>query len=313
MSQSEKTVSGVIVPMITPFTVDGRIDQVGTERLIRHITEAGAYAFLLGTTGESASISQSQRAWLLETVRRSLPSSQPLYVGISGNCFEDSVCAARLAADVGATAVVAHLPCYYPIDADQMLSYYTRLADSVPVPLVLYNIPATTHISISLAVADELSRHPNIIALKDSEKGLERLQASLNLWSTRRDFGFLVGCAAQSAEAILGGADGIVPSGGNLFPALYQQLYLAARAGEAQRASEYQELTDRIAEIYQRGRSLSRSLSALKLCAAELGLCESHVISPLVPVNGAEAAEITVSIAHFRHCESAPWQGVVRD
>jgi len=312
MSQSGKTVRGVIVPMITPFTVDGAIDQPGAQRLIRRIDQAGAYIFILGTTGESASISQSQRACLLETARRTLPSSKPLYVGISGNCFEDSLSAARSAADMGATAVVAHLPCYYPIDPDQMFSYYEKLADRVPLPLVLYNIPVTTHLSIPLSVADRLSCHPNIIALKDSEKGLQRLQESLNLWSKRQDFAFLVGCAVQSAEALLGGADGIVPSGGNVFPGLYQELYHAARAGEAQTAREYQSLADRISEVYQKGRSLSRSLAALKLCAAEMGLCESHVISPLLPVNGAEAAEIAACIAHFKRCESASWQGVLR-
>jgi len=311
MSQSVKTVSGVIVPMITPFTVAGRIDPVGTERLIRHIDQAGAYPFLLGTTGESASISQTQRACLLEAARRSLPSGRPLYVGISGNCFEDSLSAARSAAEFGATAVVAHLPCYYPIDADQMLSYFLKLADSVPVPLVLYNIPATTHLSIPLDVADRLSCHPNIIALKDSEKGLERLEASLSLWARRRDFAFLVGCAAQSAEAVLRGADGIVPSGGNLFPGLYQSLYTAALAGEAERARAFQSLTDRMAEVYQKGRSLSRSLAALKLCAAELGLCESHMVSPLIAVNGGEAAQIAASIAYFKRCESASWEGVI--
>ncbi|RPJ59356.1 MAG: dihydrodipicolinate synthase family protein [Acidobacteria bacterium] len=306
MSNDGKTVRGVIVPMITPFTADGRIDRLGTERLIRHIDQAGAYAFLLGTTGESASISQEQRACLIETARRSLPADRPLYVGISGNCLEESLSAGRLAANLGVSAAVAHLPCYYPIDAEQMLCYYQRLADGLPIPLILYNMPATTHLSIPLAVVDQLSHHPNIIALKDSEKGLERLHSSLDLWAGRDDFAFLVGCAAQSAEALLRGADGIVPSTGNLFPGLYLELYRAALAGDEKTAREYQALTDRISAVYQGGRSLSRSLAALKLCAAGLGLCESHVISPLLPINGSEAAEIAASIAQFKQRQSTP-------
>ena len=95
-----------------------------------------------------------------------------------------------------------------------MYNYYKNLADNIKGPLMLYNIKATTHMSIPVEIIRRLSMHPNIVGLKDSERDLERMEACISISKGREDFAYFCGWAAQSAHSLELGADGIVPSTG---------------------------------------------------------------------------------------------------
>ena len=277
--------------MITPFSSPaGEIDQAAVARIIAHLSAARASIFLLGTTGESGSISRADRRRLVALVTNNVPEGTLVYAGISGSCFRESLEEADCWAQLGVAAAVAHVPGFYPLDDDLVLRYYEALADRVPLPLILYNIPATTHHSLSLDVVDKLSRHPRIIGLKDSEKNLDRLKTAIRLFGERSDFSFLVGWAAQSATALEQRADGLVPSTGNITPGLYQCMYQAALSGDFIKAAHLQCVTDRISALYQERRSLSRSLAALKALMSQLELCQPHVLPPLAPLPCEERA-----------------------
>jgi dihydrodipicolinate synthase/N-acetylneuraminate lyase len=305
MSSSANGIRGVIAPMVTPFTAAGELHEKAAAALIEHIGGAGCSLFVLGTTGEAASISRGPRNQLVRLAARKRAKGLPVYAGISGNCLKDSIAAAKRYADWGVDAVVAHLPTYYPIGPDEMFCYYERLLEAVPVPLVLYNIPATTHSSIPVEVADRLSFHPRVIGFKDSERDAGRLERSLQLWAGRADFSFLVGWARQSAYALLKGAHGIVPGTANIVPKLYRELYEAVSTGEAERASRCQELTDLISDLYQDGRSIGQSLAALKSILHGIGLCQPHVLPPLLPVDSRELQELESGIRRLKIDELA--------
>jgi dihydrodipicolinate synthase/N-acetylneuraminate lyase len=297
----DKKYNGVIVPMITPFDEQLQIDSEATERILQSFLDQNISPFLLGTTGESVSIPRGQQSVLVKTTTRFCGTQVKVYAGISGNVLEESIDAAIEFADMGVTAVVAHLPFYYPMDADQMTRYYEKLADQVPVPLILYNNPITTKFSVPLEVIEKLSYHENIAGVKDSERGMERLQQSLNLWSNRSDFVHLTGWAAQSAFALLNGSDGIIPSTGNVVPELYASLYKAAISGDAAKANELQELTNQISDIYQKDRNVSQSIPALKIMMSTLGICKPHVLPPMFGLNNEEIhkiKELTKNILH---------------
>lgn len=272
---------GVIVPMITPLNEDLSIDLGAVEKILNTFIEAHVAPFLLGTTGESVSMSYIHKEILVKKVTSFSNKRVMVFAGISGNCLQESIDNAKKYADMGVDALVAHLPFYYPLAPGQMIKYYEELADHAPCPLFLYNNPITTKLSIPLEVIEQLSYHPNIAGLKDSERGIERLDQSIELWNDRKDFAHLVGWAAQSAYALGKGSDGIVPSTGNLIPGLYQELYQAAIRGDSHRANELQEETDRISEWYQKNRDLSRSIPALKTIMSFHGLCAPYVMPPL--------------------------------
>src|SRR5207247_5515458 len=133
----------------------------------------------VGTTGEAASIHEPENRKLVVATVKHVAGRATVYAGISGNCFRESLDDAAAYQQAGAKAVVAHMPSYYPLSDADIEAYFLRLADGVPLPLVLYNIPVTTHHSIALDSVEKLRRHPNIVAIKDSSGDRPRLTEML--------------------------------------------------------------------------------------------------------------------------------------
>lgn len=276
-----KKFSGVVVPMVTPFTADGKIDADGVHKLVNHLVGSGAHAFVGGTTGEAASIAKASKRLLVKEAIAAAAGRCTLYAGIGGNCLEEAIEEAKAYADAGADAVVATMACYYPVDADAVLRYFEAMAATVPLPLIIYNIPATTHLSLPIGVIDKLSHHPNIAGFKDSERGLERIDAATQLWKGREDFSYLIGWAVQSKYAMTLGADGLVPSSGNLVPAVYKAVLDASLNGDEEKAKAAQQKGDAVSLLYQKDRLLGQSLAAFKAMLSAYGLCEPHVLPPV--------------------------------
>ena len=173
-----------------------------------------------------------------------------------------------------------------------MKAYFEQLADKVPGPLMIYNIPPTVHMSIPLEIVEELSHHPNIVGLKDSERNEERLHAALKLRENRNDFCYFAGWAAQSAQTLLKGGDGIIPSTGNFAPDLYNELYNAALQGDAEKAHALQKQSDLLGNVYQGGKTLGESLWALKVLMKKEGLCDTYMMPPLHQLSAEEEQKI---------------------
>lgn len=281
MDKPVKKYDGVIVPMVTPINKDFTIDNTSVEIIMGNFNRENVHPFILGTTGESVSVSHSEKLKLVKAVLAKKGNSMKIFAGISGNCLRDSVNEAIKYAEMGVDAVVAHLPFYYPLSEDQILRYYGQLADEIPCNLILYNNPITVKQSVPVDIAEKLSYHPNIAGIKDSERGLERLNQSVKLWKYRPDFVFLVGWSARSAYSLLNGSDGIVPSTGNLMPKIYKDLYDSALKGESKIATEFQEKVDYISDIYMKDKNLSQSIPSLKFLMSLYGLCQPYVLPPL--------------------------------
>lgn len=288
----EKKYKGIIVPAITPLSKDYQLDHEAVEKIFNSFYAHGIFPFILGTTGESASLSIKIKNDYIKSAGKNKKSGSILYAGISSNVIEESIEFAKFCADNNVDVVAATLPSYYALNEGQMKKYFGQLADAVPIPLVIYNIPATTHMSIPLSVIDELSYHPNIIATKDSERSEERLMKSLALWKNRTDFGHFLGWAAKSAEALFEGSDGLIPSTGNLLPEIYAEMLDAVKSGDRVKANELQGLSDKYGNLYQAGRTLGESLWALKVLMKEKGLCEDVVMPPLQPQSTEEELKL---------------------
>jgi dihydrodipicolinate synthase/N-acetylneuraminate lyase len=271
----------IIVPVVTPLTEKLKLDKDAVEKIFSLLYKHKCHPFILGTTGEAASLSMELKQKYIKRAGKVKQAGMELYVGISSNCFDESVELAKYGFDHGADAVVATLPGYYALTESQMKQYFAQLADAIGGPLIIYNIPATVHMSIPLPIIDELSRHPHIIAVKDSERSNERLQQSLALWGERNDFAHYLGWAARSVPALFSGSKGLVPSTANFAPEIYETMLKAVEEGDRKKAYEMQELSDAYGNMYQSGKTLGESLWALKVLMQEKGLCQSYVMPPL--------------------------------
>jgi 4-hydroxy-tetrahydrodipicolinate synthase len=273
--------AGVVIPMITPFTESGKLDTRSLKKITDYFTGAGTIPFILGTTGESVSMPMHMRKQLVKQVIAYAANRTKIFTGISDTCLENTLKQADHYAALGVDTFVLHLPAYYPLTARQTEKYFIDIADRIPGKLILYNIPVTTKISIPLENIRELSYHPNIIGLKDSERSLERMEQLVKMFAGRKDFALFSGWTTKSAHALLIGFDGIVPSTANLLPHLFADLYKAVKQGQKERALEIQERIDPVADFHQKDIVLSHVIAMLKVMMAEFGLCAPAVLPPL--------------------------------
>ena len=276
---------GVVVPMVTPVTKDGDIDVKAVERIIDNFAKYGVSALLMGTTGEGNSVSVEQGVKMIEAAVKTAAGRITVYAGLAGNCVSEQMEAAKRFIAAGVDVIAATLPCYYALTPQEMLKYYTDLADALTVPLMLYNITITTHMSIPVDVIEKLSHHPNIVGLKDSENNLERMEELLRLVADRDDFAYFCGCAANSAKALALGADGIVPSVGNYLPKMYADLFDAGVKGDTALAEKLQQETIEIGKINTEGLTLGQSLAGLKAIMQMVGLCDTYMLPPLIELD----------------------------
>lgn len=283
-----KKYKGVVVPAVTPLTEKYTLDHQAVEKILGNFHTYGVMPFIGGTTGEASSLPVALKQDYIRLASRLKRPGTVLYAGISSNCLSESVELAKYCFDNGVDVVAATLPSYYVLTEDEMKRYFETLADRIAGPLIVYNIPATTHMSIPLSVIDALSHHPAIVGAKDSERNEERLSESLKLWKDRADFSHFLGWAPKSAEALLNGSDGLIPSTGNVTPGLYSTMLNAVEQGNQEEAFRLQAVSDQLGNIYQAGRTLGQSLWALKVLMQEAGLCQPYVMPPLQGQPGEE-------------------------
>ncbi len=287
---------GVVVPMVTPVTEEGNLDVAAVSRIIEFFASNGVSPLLMGTTGEGNSVSAADGILLVRTAIVAAKGRVLVYAGLTGNCFSEQLAQAEAFTRAGADVIVATLPSYYALTEEQMYNYYKTLADSIKGPLMLYNILATTHMTIPVNVVKRLADHPNIVGLKDSERDLDRMKECIAISKDREDFAYFCGWAAQSAYSLSLGGDGIVPSTGNYVPEMFQHLYEAAVNGDMATAERLQNDTNEIAKIYQAGRTLGQSLTALKVMMQTKGLCDPWMLMPLTRLSAEEEQEIKAKL-----------------
>ena len=270
--------------MVTPFTTDGNLDEPALHRLVDTQIAGGVEGvFVLGTTGEGAHVPrQSRRQLVAQTVRR-VNRRALVFAGL-GDIRDGNLSEANEFFQAGADAVVAHPPISRKVTEPDLQGWYENLLNQVQGPLVLYNMPMTTKVSIPLDTVEKLIGHPKLAGIKDSENNAERLEALLERCGGKKDFSVFVGVGALMEKGLKLGADGIVPSVGNLIPDVCHQFCAAVKRADWTAAGNLSTRMNAIAALYQKGRTLNESLSVLKAAMSCRGLCSPHVLSPLHPL-----------------------------
>ena len=287
MISEQACLRGVIPPMVTPLLADGTLDAAGTERLVEHILAGGVHGlFLLGTTGEAPDLSYEVRRELVERVCKQVNGRVPVLVGITDTIFAESLKLAEFAKTCGASALVAAPPYYFAAGQPELVDYYTRLADAVPLPLYLYNMPSQVKVMIEVKTVVELAKHPNIAGLKDSSGNIGYFNACRYTLRDRRDFAILMGPEEAMGEVVLMGASGGVAGGANIFPKTFVDIYDAAVAKDVDRVRELQERIMRVSSlIYGVGHHNSSFVKGVKCALSLMGICSDTLAAPREPFN----------------------------
>jgi 4-hydroxy-tetrahydrodipicolinate synthase len=273
-------IKGIIPPMITPIK-DDKIDFEGTARLVDHIINGGVHAlFLLGTTGEAQSLTYDNRYSFVKAACKDVNGRVPVLVGITDTSIHESIRLAYHAKDCGAVGVVAAAPYYFAPSQQELIEYYTALADMLPLPLFLYNMPSHVKVFLEVNTVKQLARHPNIVGLKDSSANMTYFE-TLMYELGGKDFSLYVGPEELTGECMLMGADGGVNGGANMFPELYVKMYDAATSHDIKTVRELQRRIMQISTtIYTVGHYGSSYLKGLKCAISLLGICDDYMAYP---------------------------------
>jgi dihydrodipicolinate synthase/N-acetylneuraminate lyase len=277
-----RPLTGIIPPLVTPLADSGALDRAGLERLVEHVLRGGVHGlFVLGTTGEGPSLAYAVRRELVLAVCEQVAGRVPVLVGITDTSWTAAREMAGFAADAGAAAVVLAPPPYFTPSQTELRNYLWRAADASPLPLMLYDLPSHTKVSIEPETVRALADHPRIAGLKDSSGKMIQFHRVQRLLRDRPDFTLLLGPEELLAESVLLGGHGGVNGGANLVPEWYVQLYAAARRCDL---NTVRHLHDRVIALSENlyplaggGASLVRSLKA---ALAVLGLCRPDMAEP---------------------------------
>lgn len=278
--------------MVTPFATDGSLDEVALNRLIDTQIDGGVEGiFVLGTTGEGAHVPRDSRRQLVTQTVRRVNRRAVVFAGL-GDIRDGDFSEANEFLQVGADAVVAHPPISKKLAERDLQGWYEHLLDRVQGSVVLYNMPMTTKVSIPLDAVEKLIGHPRVAGIKDSENNAARLEDLLRRYGGKKDFSVFVGVGALMEKGLKLGADGIVPSVGNLIPDVCHQFCAAAKRADWTQAGNLSLRMNTIAALYQKGRTLNESLSVLKAAMSCRGLCSPHVLSPLHPLTEGQVEKL---------------------
>ena len=193
--------SGIIPPLVTPLLDDDVLDVEGLQRLIEHLIAGGVHAlFVLGTTGESQSLSYKLRVEMIKNTCRIAKGRLPVLVCISDTSIVESVNLACLAADHGADAVVSAPPYYFATGQPELIEFYEHLLPQLPLPLFLYNMPTHTKVSFAPATIQRIAENPGVIGFKDSSANTVYFQSVMYAMKDNPDFSMLVGPEEIMAE-----------------------------------------------------------------------------------------------------------------
>lgn len=286
--KSDQKLGGAVVPLVTPATDGGQTDLAALDRLLESQIAGGVEGVLiLGTTGEGPCVPQALRRPLVEHAVKTAAGRIRVYANVAENSLVDAIAEMHGYFEAGADAVAALPPFYYPPKPAELTAWFRALLDAAPGPVVIYNIPLTTHVSIPLDVIGELVDHPRLAGIKDSENDPARHEELLKRFSGRPDFSIFIGVGVLMAQGLKQGADGIVPSSGNVIPAECQQQVEAARRQDWPAVDASAARQAEVTAVYQKDRSLAQSLAALKGMLSHRGICEPHVFPPLLPETSA--------------------------
>lgn len=273
---------GIIPPLVTPLLDNDTLDIEGLERLIEKTISGGVHGiFILGTTGEFASLSYRLRIELIKRTCLLVDRRVPVMVGITDSAFAESLNLAKVAADCGADAVVLAPPYYFASGQPELLEYLKRIMIKMPLPLFIYNMPVHTKVIFEPKTVKAAAEIPGIVGMKDSSSNLAYFKQVQYELKDRNDFTFMVGAEEFMAEFVLTGGHGGVNGGANMFPKLYVELYNASVSRNFEKILPLQQKVIQISStIYKVGHYGSSYLKGLKCALSVMGICNDYLAEP---------------------------------
>ena len=243
-------IQGSIVAIVTPMHTDGSVDLSAFDRLIEWHIEAGTNAIaVIGTTGESATIDVAEHVQIIEKSARHVNGRVPVIAGTGANSTREAIYLTSAAKKAGADAALLVTPYYNKPTQEGLVEHYSEIANQVDIPQILYNVPARTGCDLLPETVLRLSKHKNIVGLKEATGDMGRLEELKKVLANQinnKSFLLYSGDDPTAAQFILNGGSGTISVTANIVPSIIAEICTFALQG---RSEEVMLLNTRLEEL----------------------------------------------------------------
>jgi 4-hydroxy-tetrahydrodipicolinate synthase len=282
-----KPILGSIVALVTPMHEDGSVDYAALRKLIDwHVAEGTACVGVVGTTGESPTVSVQEHCEIIRVSVEHAKGRIPIMAGTGGNSTAEAIALSRFAREVGADCTLSVVPYYNKPSQEGIYQHFKAIAEAVDVPMVLYNVPGRTVADMQPETTLRLAQLPGIVGIKEASGDIER--ACWLIKQAPKGFAIYSGDDSTALALMLLGGHGNVSVTANVAPRAMGALCKAAMAGQAQDA----------AAIHFKLLGLHKALftepspAPSKWAMARLGLCGPALRLPITPLSAAGQAQV---------------------
>ena len=237
----KKTIQGVLTAIVTPFDASGEISPVRLRRQIRRQLEHDNGIFCNGTNGEFFVLTTDEKILVTETCVDEVSGAVPVVGHIGEISTAATIKLGKRLASIGVDAVSVITPYFVPLRQHELIYHYTAIADAVPVPVFLYNIPGRTGNTIEPATARKLAEHPNIVGIKDSAGSYESLKGFLDAARDMPDFDVLSGPDHLAHQGFLEGCSACISGLANVSPEGVSLIWKHFRDGNIEKSKAAQD------------------------------------------------------------------------
>ena len=277
-----KPIGGSIVALVTPMQEDGSVDFDGLRRVIDwHIAEGTDCIGVVGTTGESPTVSMEENCEIIRAAVQIAAGRVPVMAGTGANNTAEAIELTRFAKQVGADCHVSVVPYYNRPSQEGIYQHFRKIAESVDLPMVLYNVPSRTVADMQPETTLRLAQLPGVVGIKEASGNIER--ACQLIKHAPKGFSIYSGDDGTAVALMLLGGHGNVSVTANVAPRLMHELCMAALEGDARRAAA---LHLRLLPLHKQ-LFCEPSPAPAKWAMAQLGLCQPHLRLPIVPLTDA--------------------------
>ena len=280
MKNEKKTIfTGVCTALITPFK-DGKIDYTSLKNLIEFQISSGIDALLInGTTGESSTLTECEKRELISFAVHEVGERVPIIAGTGSNDTKKALNLSEFARDVGADAILVVTPYYNKSSRDGLIEHYLTIAENVEIPLILYNVPSRTGVSIPIDAYDVLSNHRNIVGVKEANPLISDMAKLIQQCSNRLDV--YTGNDDLITPSLALGGCGVISVLSNILPKEARKIYHLFSEGKNHEATELQiKLLPLINALFCEVNPIP-----IKALMAHIGMCEEEYRLPLCKMN----------------------------
>lgn len=286
-----RELTGSVVALVTPFKANGSVDFDALARLVDFHLQSGTDAILtLGTTGESATMTDEEDNSVVDAVVKQVAGRIPVIAGSGSNCTAAMLDKSLTYQGLGADGLLLIAPYYNKSNEEGIYQHFKTVADAVDVPCILYNIPGRCGCSISVHNVERLSKHPNVMGIKEASGSVAYAASIAHLLSD--DFRMFSGEDALTVPLMALGAVGTISVWADVQPALVHEMCRAFLDGDVDRARQIQ--TD--------GQPLISALFSevnpipVKDALAQMGMLDLNYRLPLYPMADANRKNLTTAL-----------------